>query len=104
MQKNIFIFWGLVIIIFLSLLAGCTAYSTTSPSSAPLSQNSNTTSQVVNTNSQPTPPTLIQNTLPSEPALSATAPTSVSSAQNVVVNMPSFADLLNVAEHLRGGN
>ncbi len=75
MEKKLFLGIGLIFVICISLLAGCSTSSTTSPAagnatpaaSAPAAQNS------------PTPPAV--------------------NAAGAAVNLPSFADLLNVAEH-----
>jgi serine protease Do len=82
----------LAIIICLSLLAGCSVYSATGPSSAQPAQTTAKASQQAAITSPPAAPASAQNN-PS----AVTAGTS--SAQNIAVNLPSFADLLDVAEH-----
>ena len=68
MQKKTFLVWGLAIIMCLSLLAGCI-------------QSSGTTSSSVTTTSSV-----------------STTQNSTTSSQNVIVNMPSFAGLINIAQ------
>lgn len=97
MQSKIFIFWGLAAIICVALLAGCTAYSNTTPSPSPASQSPVTTSQAGNIISQPAPTTPIQKTPTQQPVPPAPAPPVISSTQNAVVNIPSFADLISAA-------
>jgi serine protease Do len=99
MQKNIFMFWGFAITICLSLLAGCSAYSSANPSSSSPVQNSISISQAGNNNSQPTTQNLSQNAQPAQTAISNATPPNASGTQTVAMSLPSFADLLDVAEH-----
>jgi serine protease Do len=82
MAKRVFLIGVLVIIVCFSLLTGCSVFTPAS-SSTPATQDTTTSSQPVNTSPQSNP--------------SPVAATNIPSTQNAVVNMPSFADLIDAA-------
>jgi serine protease Do len=72
MKKKTFVFCMLSIILFLSLIGGCTPSATTRSSSV--------TTSLVSTSS------------------ASTTQSTIAASQSAVVNMPSFADLINLAQ------
>src|SRR5512136_1128317 len=81
MQSKLWAFYSLIVVVCLSLLMGCSLLTTTGSSPASIAQNPTASAQ-----NAPVPS-------------SSVSPTGTAVVQNVVVTLPSFADLLDVAEH-----
>ncbi len=86
MTKKSLFFCGLILLICITMLAGCSAITATG-------------SQQANTPPQSTANLPVQSATPTSPSTSVAATTPASGALNAVINIPSFADLLDVAEH-----
>jgi serine protease Do len=96
MLKKTFLFWSVAIIVGLTLLSGCSLANVNSPSSTPPVQNAPALSQPLISTEPPVTSILSPNS-PSTTLPSATGQPTVSGKPNVIVNLPSFADLLDLA-------